>query len=270
MTRYKLLQAFFIGIIFICGCAKTPYTGRNQLMILSSGEEKIMGVQATHEILEKEPVETHTKFSQTVNTIGRRIANVIPHSSYDWHFYTINDDTPNAFALPGGAVFVYRGILQVAKTEEQLAAIMGHEIAHILARHGSERMSQQIFLQLGGEMGKAAVGMATKGAYTDLFGQVYGIGTTVGILLPFSREHEYEADHIGVFLMAEAGYDPREAIVLWENFSLLGKSTSTPEFLSTHPIDINRIKALQKVMPEAIARFKKTCGKPGATPLGIQ
>lgn len=268
--KQKLLIIFFIVTLpIITGCATAPYTERSQVMILPPCIEEELGKQAVEELLQKEKIEENTNFAQLVNNIGNRIAKAIPNSEYTWRFYTINDDeTINAFALPGGGVFVYRGILKVAKTEEQLAAIMGHEIAHVLARHGGERMSQLLLVELGGQLSSAAIEACTKSSHAELFEQVYGAIATVGVILPYSRKHEYEADHIGVLLMAEAGYDPHEAIVLWENFATLGNKKFIPEFLSTHPVDENRIKAIESILPDAIIRFENSGGKAGSTPLG--
>lgn len=268
MIHSIILQGlFFITAILITGCATTPYTERSQLLLIPTCVEEVLGSELTSSLLEKEKIEKDSKFSQKVNEIGKRIAAVLPESEYEWRFYTIDDDTVNAFAVPGGSVFVYRGILQVAKTEEQLAAIMGHEITHVILRHGSERMSQALLLQVGGEVGAIAIDKYGKSSHAEIFRQVYGAASAVGILLPYSREHEYEADHVGILLMADAGYDPQESIQLWKNFSLLDKK-SIPEFLSTHPVNENRILALEKIMPEAIIRFEKSGGKPGPTPLG--
>lgn len=269
ILKQCLLSSFFIIMIIISGCATTPYTKRSQVMIFPPCVEEALGIEAAEEFLQKEKIEENTKFAQIVNKIGTRIVDVIPNSEYNWRFYTINDDeTVNAFALPGGGVFVYRGILKVAKTEEQLAAIMGHEIAHVLARHGAERMSQILLIEIGGQVGSAAIESCSKNSHAEIFRQVYGAAATVGVILPYSRNHEYEADHIGVLLMAEAGYDPHEVITLWNNFKGLDKNKSIPEFLSTHPVDENRIEAIEKILFDAIIRFEKSGGTPGPTPLG--
>lgn len=270
MIQSIILQGlFFIMSILITACGMTPYTERSQLILIPTCVEEAMGSQLTSSLLEKEKIEKDSKFLQKVNEIGKRIVAVLPESEYEWEwrFYTIDSDTINAFAVPGGSVFVYKGILQVVKTEEQLAAIMGHEITHVILRHGTERMSQALLLQIGGQLGAAAIDKYGKESHVELFSQVYGATATLGVLLPYSRKHEYEADHVGVLLMADAGYDPKEAIKLWENFASLENKKSIPEFLSTHPVDENRILALEKIMPEAMIRFEKSGGKPGPTPL---
>ena len=177
-----------------------------------------------------------------------RIAAVSGHPEWDWQFTLFDNAEPNAFALPGGKVGVYTGLFKVAKNDAQLAAVMGHEVGHAIARHGAERMSHGILTQLGG----VAVGAATGSqAYVDLYSQA----ATLGVILPYSRGQESEADEIGLMLMAEAGYDPREAVKLWQNFEALG-GERPPEFLSTHPAEGTRIERLQALMPEALEIYE--------------
>jgi predicted Zn-dependent protease len=188
-----------------------------------------------------------------VQEVGRRIAAASPHPEWDWQFTLFENDEPNAFALPGGKVGVNTGLFKVAKTDAQLAAVLGHEVAHAIARHGAERMSQGMLSQLGA----AAVGIGTgNAAYAELAAQA----ATLGIILPYSRTQESEADHIGLIYMAEAGYDPREAVALWRNFESFGGARQ-PEFLSTYPAPGSRIENLEELMPEALETYEARGGR---------
>jgi predicted Zn-dependent protease len=196
-----------------------------------------------------------------VRRVGRRIAEVTRQDypitkDYEWEFNLIDDDeTPNAFALPGGKIAVYTGILKYTKTEAGLATVMGHEVAHALARHGGERISHTLLAQ----MGAAAVSVAVSdmsSAAVQAISTAYGAGATVGVLLPFSRLEESEADRIGLVLMARSGYDPREAVGFWQRMAEAGGGKKPPEFLSTHPADERRIRQLEEWMPEALSYYK--------------
>jgi predicted Zn-dependent protease len=208
-----------------------------------------MGLQAYQQIKQEEPVSRNADLNERVQRVGRRIAKVSGQPEWDWQFTLFENPEPNAFALPGGKVGVYTGLFKVAKNDAQLAAVMGHEVGHAIARHGAERMSQGILAQLGG----VAVGAATGNqAYVDLYSQA----ATLGVILPYSRTQESEADEIGLVLMAEAGYDPREAVKLWQNFEALA-GQRPPEFLSTHPSEGTRIERLEELMPEALERYEE-------------
>jgi predicted Zn-dependent protease len=223
-------------------------TGRNQLILLPESQDAEMGLQAYQQIKQEEKVSGDAALNQRVQTVGKRIAAVSGHPEWDWQFTLFDNPEPNAFALPGGKVGVYTGLFKVAKNDAQLATVMGHEVGHAIARHGAERMSQGILAQLGG----IAVGAATGSqAYVDLYSQA----ATLGVILPYSRGQESEADEIGLMLMAEAGYDPREAVKLWQNFEALG-GERPPEFLSTHPAEGTRIQRLQELMPEALEVYE--------------
>jgi predicted Zn-dependent protease len=207
-----------------------------------------MGLQAYQQIKQEEKISGDAALNQRVQTVGQRIAAVSGHPEWDWQFTLFDNPEPNAFALPGGKVGVYTGLFKVAQNDAQLAAVMGHEVGHAIARHGAERMSQGILAQLGG----VAVGAATGSpAMVDLYSQA----ATLGVILPYSRGQESEADEIGLMLMAEAGYDPRAAVKLWQNFEALG-GERPPEFLSTHPAEGTRIQRLQELMPEALQIYE--------------
>jgi len=208
-----------------------------------------MGLQAYEQIKQQERVSRDPELNRRVQEIGRRIAAVSGQPDWDWQFTVFENDEPNAFALPGGKVGVYTGLFKVAKNDAQLATVLAHEVGHAIARHGAERMSQGLLAQLGG----AVVGATAGPAYADLAAQA----ATLGIILPYSRTQESEADEIGLMLMAEAGYDPREAVKLWQNFEALG-GDRPPEFLSTHPAEGTRIQRLQALMPKALEIYERS------------
>jgi predicted Zn-dependent protease len=232
----------------VAACAQAPMTGRSQLILLPESQDAEMGLQAYQQIKQQEKISSDAALNQRVQTVGKRIAAVSGHPEWDWQFTLFDNLEPNAFALPGGKVGVYTGLFKVAQNDAQLAAVMGHEVGHAIARHGAERMSHGILAQLGG----VAVGAATGSqAYVDIYSQV----ATLGVILPYSRGQESEADEIGLMLMAEAGYDPREAVKLWQNFEALG-GQRPPEFLSTHPSEGTRIQRLQALMPKALEVYQ--------------
>lgn len=175
--------------------------------------------------------------------------------NFAWEFNYVKSAEVNAFCMPGGKIVVYEGIMPFAPTDEELAAVLGHEVAHAVAKHANERMSQQLLAQYGGAILGEAVSQASSTVQT-LANTVYGLGTEYGVMLPYSRKHEYEADHIGLIFMAMAGYDPRSAIAFWTKMAQ-GKTASIPEIMSTHPNDANRIAELQKYLPEALTYYRR-------------
>ena len=244
------IAVFLFASTALTGCETAPVTNRSQLILVPEQEAQQMGLQAYQQILEKSTVSNRDDYNRRVNTVGRRIATVSGKPELAWEFTVIKDETPNAFALPGGKVGVHTGLFKVAKNDDQLAAVMAHEVAHAIARQGAERISQQMLVK-GGLQG---VGMATgDGSVVSLAAQA----ATLGIILPYSRAQEAEADHIGVIYMAKAGYDPRQAIELWRNMDAVG-GDRPPEFLSTHPSPGSRIDRLQALMPEAMAIYSNT------------
>lgn len=256
-----------MGGIGLTGCQTNPYTGRSQLLITSVDEEMKMGAQAYDQIKgdPKVIVSQDPREVEPVKRVAARIIEAAKRSKYaemakqfQWEVNVIKDDkTANAFALPGGKIAVYTGIFPMAKTEAGLAAVMGHEVVHALARHGAERMSQ-------GRLTNAALGVAGAaigaGSQNPLLGQAtmaaLGVGAQVGVLLPFSRKHESEADYVGILMAADAGYDPRESIALWERMAR-SSGGGQAEFLSTHPSHGTRINQLRIWMPEAMSIYQK-------------
>lgn len=220
-----------------------------------------MGEQAFREIKSRKPVSSSAAANAQVKRVGARIASVADVPGARWEFVVFQDPEPNAFALPGGKVGVNTGLLPITKDDAGLATIIGHEVAHVAARHGSERMSQGLLAEIGG----AAVDVALQAA-TDLpagtrglIGQGYGIGAQVGVLLPYSRLHESEADRIGLLYMARAGYDPSVAVKVWERFAAYNRSRGSSNaisLLSTHPVDEARIATIKKYLPQAMEEYR--------------
>lgn len=227
----------------LAACATAPYTGRQQLMLVGDEQATEMGNQAAQEVLTKEPIVTGTPQAQMVQRVGQRIA-AVTDSQYKWQFHLVGKDVPNAFALPGGHVFVYEGLFKYARTEDQLAAVIGHEIAHVLARHGSERMSVAAATQLGTSITGSTLGLS------PTVMQAFGIAANYGVVMPYSRTQESESDRIGLIIMAKAGYQPEAAIELWQNM-MQAPGDKPPAFLSTHPSDQQRIADIRKHLPEA-------------------
>lgn len=249
----KILLLVLTIAVFIA-CSKTPYTNRKQMVIFSPAQELQMGYQSAQEILKTERMSNDRRINALVQRVGQKIARAAAQPGYKWQFFVIEKDMLNAFCLPGGKVFVYTGLFKAVQNEDQLAVVIGHEVAHAIARHGAERMSMIQLGRMGKEIASKTLG---GGKYTELINQAYGAGETYGMVLPFSRKFEYEADEIGLYLMTKAGYNPREAVKFWDNMRKLKEgSRNPPEFLSTHPADINRIKKIQSLIPKALQHYR--------------
>lgn len=246
MVQTKIIFLALIAV-FVAGClGKAPVTQRSQLVLLSDAEEKSLGQSSYNEFLAQAKISKDLAASQRVTKIGQKIAAVANRDDFDWEFTLVESKEINAFCLPGGKVVVYTGILQVAQNDDQLATVMAHEIAHALARHGAERMTHQQIANMVQEISTAVV-IAKAPEYKEGFNLAYGLGTQYGVMLPYSRSHEHEADEIGVHLMYKAGYNIDEAVKFWQNMKKF-KGKSQPEFLSTHPSDTNRIKKIDKIV----------------------
>jgi predicted Zn-dependent protease len=252
--------------LFFFACATVPVTGRKQLDLVPDSELVAMSYSEYATVMKKSKLSTDQDKVNMVRRVGKRIAAAAEDflvqeglgsevQNYKWEFNLIQDDkTVNAWCMPGGKVAVYTGLLPITRDETGLAVVMGHEVAHAIARHGGERMSQGLLAQLGGV--GLAVALSTQPAATQsIFMQAYGVGTQVGVLLPYSRLHESEADRIGLILMAKAGYDPRAAIALWQRMNQQGGSRP-PELLSTHPAPESRIREIQALIPEAMQYYR--------------
>jgi predicted Zn-dependent protease len=238
------------GLLF--ACQTVPITGRKQLVLLSPAQENRMGISAYEQILREEKLSTDPQINAMVRRVGQRIAAVAERPDFAWEFRVIDKDTANAFALPGGKVAVYTGILKYTQTDTGLAVVMGHEIAHALARHGAERISRSMIAQLG----LTAVQIGLRNSNPVIL-QGIRLAYGLGVELPFSRSQESEADHIGLILMAKAGYDPREAISFWQRMAAGKKGQEPPQFLSTHPSGTTRMTQIKQWMPEALLYYQK-------------
>jgi predicted Zn-dependent protease len=246
-----------IGIcVALSGCKSAPMTGRKQLLLMPESQEVSMGLTAFNDVASKEKPSENAQYNELVQRVGQRIAAVAGKPDYQWEFKVIASEQQNAFCLPGGKVAVYEGIIPICATEAGLAVVMSHEIAHALARHGGERMSQNMAVD-GVKTAVSYVMQNQDQARKDIVLQAYGVSSQYGVLLPYSRKHESEADHIGLLMMARAGYDPREAPRFWQRFASLKTGDQPMEFLSTHPSDSHRAADLAKLVPEAIALYEK-------------
>ncbi|MBM3308225.1 MAG: M48 family metallopeptidase [Candidatus Eisenbacteria bacterium] len=248
------------------GCATVPITGRSQLSLLPEAEMVALGEQSYREVLAGARISTDQAKTRMVAEVGANIArsaetfmraNSLGHllANYRWEFALIEDDsTANAFCMPGGKIAVYTGILPVTRDATGLAVVVGHEVAHAIANHGGERMSQLLLAQLGGMALSRAVREKPEQTQ-ELLMLAYGVGANVGVLLPYSRRHESEADRIGLILMAQAGYDPAAAVPFWQRMAARGGG-APPEFLSTHPSHATRIEDLRSWLPEAQGYYR--------------
>ncbi|AWI34774.1 M48 family metallopeptidase [Helicobacter apodemus] len=241
-------------IVFICclgfffyACSSTDYTNRSRFMLLDEKEEKALGEQSAKEILKQSKLSFNKAQKEMVERVGWKIANVVKREDFEWKFYLIEEDQKNAFCLPGGKVFVYTGLMGIIDSDDELAVVISHEIAHALLRHGGERMSMQTLTQLGGNILGAIVGVQAP-AYSSLINQAYNLGSNVGVILPFSRSHELEADKLGILLLQKAGYNPQAALSFWQKMS--EDSNKGSDFFSTHPSDSKRIEAIQNLLKD--------------------
>jgi predicted Zn-dependent protease len=267
----KIFKYFFTIIItssvLFLSCGTVPLTGRSQLNMIPSSEMLTMSYQQYNEFLKESKLSTNQVEVDMVKRVGVNIQQAVEkymseHAissrlrGYEWDFNLVEDEQVNAWCMPGGKVVVYTGILPVTQDEVSLAVVMGHEIAHAIAEHGNERMSQQLLQQVGAV--GLMVAMQDEPAETQaIWLSVYGVGTTVGIMLPYSRTHESEADHLGLVFMAMAGYDPHAAPEFWKRMAASKQGGSPPEFLSTHPSDQTRIDDINSWIPEAMKYYKK-------------
>jgi predicted Zn-dependent protease len=254
-------------ILLINSCATVPLTGRKQLSLMPESEMISMSLTNYSDFLKTNTISQDKVNSELVREVGTNLASAVTKyfadnnlsgqlEGYKWEFNLVkNDTTVNAWCMPGGKVVVYSGLLPVTKDKYGLAVVLSHEIAHAVARHGNERMSQEMITEYGSLALNEAI--KSKPAQTrSIFNTAYGVGTQVGVLLPYSREHELEADKLGLIFMAMAGYDPNTAIPFWERMAAMG-GNKPPEFLSTHPSDATRIEKIKAALPDALKYYKK-------------
>ncbi|HEX6335091.1 MAG TPA: M48 family metallopeptidase [Flavisolibacter sp.] len=259
---------FFLLASAVVACSTNPITGRKQLSLVPEQELHTMANKEYRNFLSSHRVVSPSadRDAAMVRRVGQRVANAVTSyyrqqglsealQGYNWEFNLVNDKAANAWAMPGGKVVVYTGLLPITRNEAALAVVIGHEISHAIFRHGNERMSQGLAAQgLGTGL---SVALANKPQATqNLFYQAFGIGANVGVLLPFSRKQELEADRYGLIWTAMAGYNPREAVTLWKRMEQMSNNQRPPEFLSTHPAEGRRIQELERHMPEALKYYK--------------
>ena len=256
MRKTKWLSCgFFLVFTVVSSCQTVEYTGRSQVNLVSDSQEKKLGAEAYADILKKTPISKRADWQAQLQRVGQRIAAAAARPDYQWEFKVLQGKEVNAFCLPGGKVAFWEGIMPIAQDDSGVAVIMGHEVAHALARHGAERVSQSIGAEVVGQILAAGVGIANPGL-ADQVAQLYGITANVGVILPWGRAQESEADHIGLILMAKAGYDPATAVGFWERMSKVQQGGKAPEFLSTHPSDETRINQIKQWLPEAQKYYK--------------
>lgn len=241
------------ALLLLVGCATAPITGRRQLLLLSEDQETSLGLQSYQEVLTKEKLSTDPAANALVQQVGARIA-AATGKNYAWEFKVVDKpDTVNAFCLPGGKVVVYSGILPVTRDANGLATVIGHEVAHAIARHGGERVSEGLLTNLGIEAVTASMGVKDPDTVKTVSG-LLGAGVAVGVMLPFSRDQESEADHLGLVYMAKAGFSPDSAVEFWQRMQASSKG-APPQILSDHPSDETRIRQIQSWLPEARAAY---------------
>lgn len=259
----KYFLTMVITVFLMQGCGSVPITGRRQLMLVSDQEVISLSLQQYQDYIHTATTITDTPEAQMVQRVGMRIAKAVETflknngasseiQNYAWEFKLVKDNSINAFAMPGGKVVVYSGLLPVTQNEASLAVVIGHEIGHVVAKHAHERISQQLALQAGSELAGELLGGV---AATQIGQTVFGLGAQMGVMLPYARKQEYEADQLGLIFMAMAGYDPRVAIPFWKRMAQSSQGGKIPEFLSTHPTDAKRISNMEKILPEALKYY---------------
>ncbi len=266
-STYKALKyTLFVSVLslFLQTCGSVPITGRKQLLLVPDQEVLTLSFQQYQDFMSSAPVEKNTNNAQMVERVGRRIATAVETfyrnngyeselKNFSWEFNLVKSSDVNAFCMPGGKIVVYEGLLPITRDEAGLAIVLGHEIAHAVGKHANERISQQMALQYGGQIAGGLLG--NNAAAQQIGGLVFGLGGQLGVMLPYARKHEYEADELGLIFMAMAGYDPRIAVDFWKRMAQ-ASSGSTAEFMSTHPSDQNRIAKIQEHMPKALQYYK--------------
>lgn len=256
MIRFAPLRlAAAAMLVTVAACETVPVTGRSQFNVVDEATEQKLGEQAFTEIKAKAKLSKDPAANAMVQRVGQRVAQASGLKE-NWEFIVIDEPQVNAFALPGGKIAVYTGILPVTADDNGLATVLAHEVGHVMAHHAAERISQAQVIDAGTGIAAVLLGGAT-GTDPNTVAGLLGAGAAVGLTLPFGREQEYEADRIGLTLMARAGYDPRTAVGFWQRMSQKSGGGGGPEFLSTHPAGENRIARIQQLLPEALAQYKK-------------
>jgi predicted Zn-dependent protease len=268
--KNKFMKNFFLFMLIattFASCSMVLLTGRKQLLLVSNADVLTSSFQSYKQFIDSVPASADKVNTALVKKVGAKIAAAVETylkangmaadvANFAWEFNLVKDASANAFCMPGGKVVVYEGILPITKNEVGLAVVLGHEIAHAVAKHANERMSQQLLVQYGASL--TDVLLANKPAATrSTINTIYGLGSQFGVMLPYSRKQEYEADHLGLIFLAMAGYDPNEAVAFWQRMEAASTGNSVPEFMSTHPTDANRIEKIKEYLPEALQYYKK-------------
>ena len=264
----RCIAPFLIILVLLLSCSTVPVTGRKQLRLIPDSTIRPMSFQQYDAFLQSQKISTDESQTQAVSRVGQRIQHAVEQyfmergmsdrlQDYAWEFNLVESDQANAFCMPGGKVVIYTGILPMARDEAGLAVVMGHEIAHAIAELGNERMSHGLAVQMGGMALSTA--LAEKPRKTrQLWMAAFGLGSQFGLMLPYSRLHESEADHLGLIFMAMAGYDPHHAVGFWERMAEAKGGQAPPEFMSTHPADETRIRKMRALIPEVMSYYEKS------------
>ncbi|MBE0425947.1 MAG: M48 family metallopeptidase [Nitrospirae bacterium] len=263
-SRYFFLSSI---IVLIISCQTVPITGRQQLILVPAETVLSMSFTSYRDFLSEHNVITDTEEALMVKRVGLQIQHAVERyfdgrnmshwlTGYEWEFNLVEDESINAWCMPGGKVVVYTGMIPIAKDDTGMAVVIGHEVAHAVARHGDERLSQGLLAEMGGVALSAALSQKPKET-NELFMTAYGLGAQIGFLLPYSRLQESEADRLGMIFMAMGGYDPHGAVDFWKRLTSAKVGVSPPEFLSTHPADETRIRSIEKLIPEAMRYYRK-------------
>lgn len=262
----KEFLIWIVALVLFSGCGSVPLTGRKQMLLVSDQEVLSSSLTQYKDYIKTAKLSTNkTKTAQVVR-VGKNIAAATEAylkangmeaeaKSFAWEFNLVSENQVNAFCMPGGKIVVYEGLLNLVDSDDELAVVIGHEVAHAVAKHSNERMSQQLLTQYGAAVLDQAVS-GSSAAVQTIAGTVYGLGAQYGVMLPYSRKHEYEADHMGLIFMAIAGYNPEKAVSFWTKMSA-ASNANVPEIMSTHPNDANRIAEIQRFLPEARKYMKK-------------
>lgn len=246
MRRLSRVTIFLL-VLLLVSCQKAPVTERKQLILISETTEIQLGAQAFSRIIKESKLCMDKTIVEKVKEVGNRIAKVANRPDYKWEFVVIEDSAVNAFCLPGGKIGIYTGILPYTVDEEGLATVISHEVGHAIARHGAERMSMILLSQLG-QLALNLIVDVENPLMREALNKAYGVATGVGVILPFSRKQELEADRIGISLMQKAGYDPRGALKFWKRMKQARQGKEPPAYLSTHPVDDERIAQIEKIL----------------------
>ena len=261
----KITGLLCIASLMLSSCGSVPITGRNQLLLVSDSEVLTSSLTQYSEYMKSAPLSTDTKGKAMVTRVGQKIAAATEQylkanglssevQNFSWEFNLVKDDQVNAFCMPGGKIVVYEGLLKICSSDDELAVVVGHEVAHAVAKHSNERISQQLLSEYGAQIVGQALSKKSE-SIQKIGNTVYGLGSEYGVTLPFSRKHESEADYMGLIFMTMAGYNPSTSITFWQKMSASG-GASIPEFMSTHPSDATRINDIQKYLPE-LEKYKK-------------